>query len=136
MLSHTLTTHWTQSLLRMPCLVEDNFDNKKPDVGETTSPAIWRIMWAVARIDIPMDCEILANYHNNYFGEDYQISASCLAPRTNDSSEAAVADEPSIHEGIAIESAGGSSVIDNGMAVSNGEPSDLQESGDSNGLIE
>ena len=116
--------------------VEDNFDNKKPDVGETTSPAIWRIMRAVARVDIPMDCEILANYHNNYFGEDYQISASCLAPRTDDNSEAADADESSIRDGIAIESAGGSSAIDNGMADSNGEPSELQESGDGNGLIE
>jgi hypothetical protein len=70
------------------------------------------------------------------FGEDYLNSASCLAPRTDDSSEAADANESSIRDGIAIESAGGSSVIDNGMAVSNGEPSDLQESGDSNGLIE
>jgi hypothetical protein len=80
-----------------------------------------------------MDCEILANYHNNYFGEDYQISASCLAPRTDDDSEAA---DSSIRDGIAIESAGGSSAIDNGMADSNGEPSELQESGDGNGLIE
>jgi hypothetical protein len=59
-----------------------------------------------------------------------------LAPRTDDNSEAADADESSIRDGIAIESAGGSSAIDNGMAVSNGDPSELQESGDGNGLIE
>jgi hypothetical protein len=56
---------------------EESFDTRRVAEGELTSPPLWTIMRAVAKIEIPVGTEILANYANNYFdNEDGRSSCS------------------------------------------------------------
>jgi hypothetical protein len=77
---------------------EESFDTRRVAEGELTSPPLWTIMRAVAKIEIPIGSEILANYANDYFviNEGSSYGSSSPAAEVPPLSPQAVATEESV----------------------------------------
>jgi len=67
--------------------IEDNFDSRRPIEGEITSPPLYTIMRAIAKMDIPLGGEILASYASNYFDDQGGSSPGEASPASDEASE-------------------------------------------------